>query len=131
LFAYPVGVAYGILLDGYDPGWTHRIKPGTDLGKLVERFAGVQPLKDLEAAAVSYGGPEIRDRETSREVEQRAPRYVVTDLSADAASRQIAVLPQLARQQLLVESGPRGATNFADERLAWEGSRKQIKVSGR
>ena len=39
-FAYPVGAAYGILLDEYAPGWTHRIKPGDDLGKLIEPFAG-------------------------------------------------------------------------------------------
>ncbi len=71
-FAYPVGGAYGILLDEHAPGWTHRIKPGDDLGKLIEPFAGVRPAKELEAAAVSYGGPEIRDRETRRDLEQKA-----------------------------------------------------------
>jgi hypothetical protein len=29
-------------------------------------------VKDVDAAAVSYGGPEIRDRETKRDVEQKA-----------------------------------------------------------
>jgi hypothetical protein len=71
-FAYSVGAAYGILLDGYAPGWTHRIKPGDDLGKLIEPFTGVRPEKDLEAAAVSYGGREIREREISRDVDQKA-----------------------------------------------------------
>jgi hypothetical protein len=59
-FAYPTGTAYGILLDEYAPGWTHRIKSADDLGTLVEPFAAIRPAKDLEAAAVSYGGPEIR-----------------------------------------------------------------------
>jgi hypothetical protein len=70
-FAYPTGVAYGILLDEYAPGWTHRIKSGDDLGKLIEPFATIRPTKDLEAAALSYGGPEIRERETRREVEYK------------------------------------------------------------
>ena len=71
-FAYPTGAAYGILLDEYAPGWTHRIKSGDDLGKLIEPFAAIRPAKDLEAAAVSYGGPEIRERETRRDVEHKA-----------------------------------------------------------
>ncbi len=71
-FAYPTGTAYGILLDEYAPGWTHRIKSGDDLGKLIEPFAAIRPAKDLEAAAVSYGGPEIRERESRRDVEHKA-----------------------------------------------------------
>jgi hypothetical protein len=71
-FAYPTGAAYGILLDELAPGWTHRIKGGDDLGKLVEPFAGVRPAHDVEAAAVSYGGPEIRGREAQRDVEHKA-----------------------------------------------------------
>ena len=71
-FAYPTGVAYGILLDDYAPGWTHRIKSGDDLGKLIEPFAAIRPTNDLEATAVSYGGPEIRERETRRDVEHKA-----------------------------------------------------------
>jgi len=71
-FAYPTGVAYGILLDEYAPGWTHRIQSGDDLGKLMEPFAATRTTKDLEAAAVSYGGPEIRERETRRDVEHKA-----------------------------------------------------------
>jgi hypothetical protein len=59
-FAYPTGVAYEILLDEYARGWRHRIKSADDLGTLIEPFAAIRPAKDLEAAAVSYGGPEIR-----------------------------------------------------------------------
>jgi hypothetical protein len=63
--ACPTGVAYGILPDEYAPGWTHRIKSGDDLGKLVQSIAAIRPTKDLEAAAASYGGPEIRERGAS------------------------------------------------------------------
>ncbi|WP_051669446.1 hypothetical protein [Bryobacter aggregatus] len=71
-FAYPTGAAYGILLDAYAPGWTHRIQPGDDLGKLLEASAHIRPQKDVEAAAESYGGLEIRNWEARREVEQKA-----------------------------------------------------------
>jgi hypothetical protein len=71
-FAYPTGAAYGVLLDEYVPGWTHKIKASDDLGKLLDPFAHPQSPKDLEAAAASYGGPEIRERETRREVEYKA-----------------------------------------------------------
>ncbi len=71
-FAYATGTAYGILLDEYAPGWTHRIKSSDDLGKLVEPFAAIRPTRDLEAAAASYGGPEIRERETRRDLEHKA-----------------------------------------------------------
>jgi hypothetical protein len=67
-----LGAAYGLLLDEYAPGWTHRIKSTDDLGKLVEPFAGVRPAKEWETAAISYGGPGIREQETRREVEQKA-----------------------------------------------------------
>jgi hypothetical protein len=71
-FAYTTGTAYGILLDEYAPGWTHRITAGDDLGKLIEPFAAIRPTKDLEAAAESYGGRQIRERETKRDVEYKA-----------------------------------------------------------
>jgi hypothetical protein len=74
-FAYPTGAAYGILLDEYAPGWTHRIQSDDDPGKLIEPFAAIRPTKDLEAAAVSYGGPEIRERETRRDVEHTLPLH--------------------------------------------------------
>ena len=71
-FAYPTGVAYGILLDHYSPGWTHRIKANDDLGKLIEPFAAMRDTKDLESAAVSYGGSEIREKETRRDRDHKA-----------------------------------------------------------
>jgi len=71
-FAYPAGVAYGVLLDDYSPGWTHRIKSTDDIGRLVEPFAAKRETADLELTAASYGGPAIRERETRREAEHLA-----------------------------------------------------------
>ncbi len=90
-FAYPLGAAYGVLLDEYAPGWTHRIKSADDLGKLIEPFAPARPAKDLEAAAASYGGPEIRERETRREVEQKAR---VAELRRRFVEGPILILPR-------------------------------------
>lgn len=90
-FAYPTGTAYGILLDEYAPGWTHRIKSGDDLGKLIEPFAAIRPTKDLEAAALSYGGPAIRERETRRDVEHKAH---VAELRRRFVEGPILILPR-------------------------------------
>lgn len=71
-FAYPTGVAYGVLLDEYDPGWTHRIKASDDLGKRIERFADTRAGGDMTAMAARYGGPELRKQETEREEAHKA-----------------------------------------------------------
>jgi hypothetical protein len=90
-FAYPTGTAYGVLLDEYAPGWTHRLQASDDLGKLVEPFAAVRPVKDLEAAAAFYGGPEIRERETRRDVEYKAR---VAELRRRFVEGPILILPR-------------------------------------
>jgi len=90
-FAYPLGAAYGVLLDEYAPGWTHRIKSGDDLGKLIEPFAPARPANDLEAAGASYGGPEIRERETRREVAHKAR---VAELRRRFVEGPILILPR-------------------------------------
>jgi hypothetical protein len=100
-FAYPTGAAYGILLDAYAPGWTHRIKSSDDLGKLVEPFAGGRPAQDLEAAAASYGGPELRDREAKRELEQKAR---IAELRRRFVEGPVLILPR-ARNASFVSIG--------------------------
>ncbi len=90
-FAYPTGVAYGILLDEYAPGWPHRFTSRDDLGKLLEPYAAIPPAKELEAAAQSYGGPEIRARETRREAEHKAR---VAELRRRFAEGPILILPR-------------------------------------
>jgi hypothetical protein len=71
-FAYPLGAAYGVMLETWSPGWTHRAKPTDDLGQLVMAAARAQPTADPEAAATRYGGPEIRIAETQHEAERQA-----------------------------------------------------------
>jgi pimeloyl-ACP methyl ester carboxylesterase len=71
-FAYPSGAAYGILLDAWSPGWTHRVKATDDLGQLLMASAKIQPSEDAAAAAKLYGGAELRVAEDKREVEQKA-----------------------------------------------------------
>lgn len=90
-FAYPTGTAYGVLLDETSPGWTHRIKSTDDLGKLIEPFATVRPMKELDAAALSYGGPEIRQREVRREAEHKAR---VAELRRRFVEAPILILPR-------------------------------------
>jgi len=71
-FPYPLGAAYGLLLDAYSPGWTHRVKVIDDLGRLVMAAAKVEPSSDAVAAAKLYGGAELRAAEEKRDVEQKA-----------------------------------------------------------
>jgi hypothetical protein len=70
-FAYPSGAAYGLLLDGWAPGWTRRIKAADDLGDLLAAAAEVAPSADANAAAAGYGGPELRAAEERRDEELR------------------------------------------------------------
>jgi hypothetical protein len=69
-FAYPSGAAYGILLDGFAPGWTRRIKATDDIGQLLLSAAKLQPADDLDAAAGRYGGPELMAAEEKRDAER-------------------------------------------------------------
>jgi hypothetical protein len=71
-FAYPLGVGYGVLLDAWSPGWTHQVTAEDDLGALLMAAAGVQPAEDAAAAAVRYGGDDLRIAEEKRDVEQKA-----------------------------------------------------------
>ncbi|MBI3401062.1 MAG: hypothetical protein HY048_06550 [Acidobacteria bacterium] len=71
-FAYPSGAAYGILLDGWSPGWTRRLTAADDLGTLLMTAAHLQPAGDAESAATRYGGPDLRLAEEKREADQQA-----------------------------------------------------------
>ena len=66
-FAYVSGPAYGLLLDAASPGWTHRVRGTDDLGALLMSALAVQPAADATAAAMRYGGAEIRAAEEQRE----------------------------------------------------------------
>lgn len=70
-FPYPLGAAYGLLLDDWSPGWTRRIKATDDLGALLMAAAGLRPSEDADAAAGRYGGPALRVAEEAREAERQ------------------------------------------------------------
>jgi len=72
-FAYKSGPAYGLLLDAASAGWTHRVRGTDDLGALLIGALAVQPAADATAAALRYGGAEIRASEQRRE-QQRQER---------------------------------------------------------
>lgn len=67
-FAYASGPAYGLLLDLYAPGWTHRVTGRSRLDLLLAQAAKVQGLAGTiaERAAI-YDGPALRVAETERE----------------------------------------------------------------
>jgi len=71
-FAYPSGAAYGLLLDAWSPGWTRRLRPEDDLGRLLMTAADLEPVDDVDAAALRYGGAELRKAEEGREAERQA-----------------------------------------------------------
>lgn len=70
-FAYATGPAYGLLLDAVAPGWRRRIAAGVDLGALARQAYGIQlplnPGREAERRAGSYGGEKVRREEVVRE----------------------------------------------------------------
>lgn len=71
-FAYPTGAAYGLLLDAYAPAWTHHIERDDDLGAMLAKAADVTPSADADAAALRYGGAELRAAGAKREARRQA-----------------------------------------------------------
>src|SRR5262245_33756221 len=71
-FGYASGAAYGVLLNGFSPGWTRRLKPTDDLGDLVTAAAGITASANSDTAARTYGGVELRVAEEKRDAEQKA-----------------------------------------------------------
>jgi hypothetical protein len=71
-FAYASGPAYGLLLDAASPGWPRKVRASDDPAVLLMRALGVQPVTDAAAAAVRYGGAELRAAEERRERQRQA-----------------------------------------------------------
>jgi hypothetical protein len=71
-FAYTSGPAYGLLLDAASPGWPRRVRASDDVAVLLMQALGVQPVADAAAAAVRYGGAELRAAEEQREQQRQA-----------------------------------------------------------
>ncbi|MCW5968137.1 MAG: alpha/beta hydrolase [Blastocatellales bacterium] len=71
-FAYSSGPAYGLLLDAAAPGWPQRMRPGDEPAELLMRALGVQPAAAAAAAALRYGGAELRATEEQRDRQRQA-----------------------------------------------------------
>jgi hypothetical protein len=71
-FAYTSGPAYGVLLDAASPGWPRRMRAGDEPAALLMRALGIQPVEDAAAAALRYGGAELRAAEEQREQQRQA-----------------------------------------------------------
>ena len=73
-FAYGTGPAYGLLLDRYARNWTRRLKPGDDLGKLLERAVGSRRLGghvNVTEAQARYAGEQVFADERQRHEQHR------------------------------------------------------------
>ena len=66
------GPAYGLLLDAYARGWTHRVTNTDDLAQMLTAAAKLEPAPDAAAAAARYRGPELRVAEEKLDVERQA-----------------------------------------------------------
>ena len=66
------GPAYGLLLDAFAPGWTHRITAADDLAQMLTAAAKIEPAGDAAAAASRYHGAELRAAEEKLDVERQA-----------------------------------------------------------
>lgn len=71
-FAYNSGPAYGLLLDAAAPGWPRRMRVGDEPAELLMRALGVKPVADAAAAALRYGGAELRRIEEQRDQQRQA-----------------------------------------------------------
>lgn len=71
-FAYHSGPAYGVLLDVAAPGWPGRMRVGDEPAALLMRALDVQPVADAAAAALRYGGAELRAIEEQRDRQRHA-----------------------------------------------------------
>lgn len=106
-FAYPSGAAYGVLLDLYDPGWTRRFSPSSDLGALLATAAGATPTQDVDAAALRYGGRTLRAEEVQRDTEQKAR---VAELRRKYVDGPVVIVPRASGAMLVTT----GATPIPD-----------------
>jgi len=71
-FGYTSGMAYGLLLDAWSPGWTRQVEATDDLAELVREAAGIESTEKAEDAAARYGGAELWAAEEKREAERKA-----------------------------------------------------------
>jgi hypothetical protein len=70
-FSYTSGPAYGLLLDAASPGWPRRMGVSDEPAVLLMRALGVHPATNAAAAALRYGGAELRASEEQREQQRQ------------------------------------------------------------
>lgn len=68
-FPYPIGAAYGVLLDAAAPGWPRSVKATDDLARLVSVAMGLKATPDVPAAAARYDAAGLHAAEVAREAE--------------------------------------------------------------
>ena len=100
-FPYPSGVAYGLLLDTWSPGWPRRIKGTDDIGEMVMSASRLQPTTDVEAAAKRYDGPALHVSEETR-AKERAAR--IAELRKRFVDGPVLVVPN-GKQNSFMTSG--------------------------
>jgi hypothetical protein len=119
-FAYPSGAAYGLLLDAWSPGWTRRMRPDDDLGRLLMAAANLEPADDAAAAALRYGGADLRKAEEAREAERQVKLQELTRRFVDGP---VLIVPR-GRGATLNTTGatpiPGHGTVFLEYRLTTE-----------
>jgi hypothetical protein len=77
-FAYPLGAAYGLLLDDVSPAWTRAMTSEDDLPVLLMAKTGLSPTPDLNVAASRYDGTALKATEVARDTERQQRLAVLT-----------------------------------------------------
>lgn len=119
-FAYASGAAYGVLLDRFDSGWTHRFDPKADLGALLLAATDAAPTDDLDLAALKYGGRALRLEEERRDAEQRAR---VAELQRIYVDGPLVIVPRVSGGMLITTGAvpiPGVGTVYREYRLTAE-----------
>lgn len=65
-FAYASGPAYGLLLDRLSPAWREKVRPDSDLGKMLHRAIGNVALPQVMSIRDRYGYADIQRKETAK-----------------------------------------------------------------
>jgi hypothetical protein len=100
-FPYPLGAAYGLLLDVWAPAWRQTIKAADDLGAMLAASAKIAAAPDVEAAAQTYGAADLRASELKREQDRRER---LADLRRRFVDGPVLVLP-VSRTNAYTTSG--------------------------
>jgi hypothetical protein len=94
-FAYASGIAYGVLLDAWSPGWTRQLKGPEDLGERLRVVAGIavtslNSREPAQKAALRYDSGSLRIGEEKRDADQKAK---VAELRRRFVDGPVLVLP--------------------------------------